>query len=622
MNRLGGLRVLSTGLFWRATGSITPQAKSSTPSGTAPTRPKILYVNHREKSCGVYQFGKNIAERIAASRKFEIIYIECADERELHDAVRREAPSCIIYNYHESTLAWAKWHAYSVAVPQLAVIHEVYQQAADEASDAAFDYFIAADPTLLLKNPLVFKTGRLVPSRRNQSEMPVPSVPTIGSFGFGTPGKGFENVIEQVQKEFDEAVVRFNIPFAKFGDADGSRARKIAADCHALVRKPGIKVEITHEFMDEQALLDFLAQNTINVFMYEQADARGISSVVDYALAVDRPIAVSDSSMFRHIHAAAPSAIVPKNSLKEIIARGIAPLQKLKSEYSEENLVWDYERIIGEALRRGRRGTTTKKLVNLGLQQTVLKNRKPRLTGWASHDAGRDSRIVELVPESSFVDLPNSVVTGYNRILDNAARETYKPIIEQMMRIVPVMMAKKIPEANIQQAFVLDTAVKFAKTYQAPKILAVGSYEDTAVAVLKALGHKVTDVDPVLNYDLNTYLTKPHAANERFDVVVSTSVIEHVFDDVRFCQDIASVLKPGGVAILTCDYKDDYKPGDDIPGSDYRFYTQRDIRERLVPAIPDCRLYDEPNWDCPNPDFVLIGRYTYTFATIVFQKHS
>jgi SAM-dependent methyltransferase len=580
----------------------------------------VLYINHREKTCGVYQFGKHIADGISASKKYEIVYVECSDARELRDAILREAPECIIYNYHPSTLPWARWLAFSVAVPQLSVIHEVHQQVADEASDAGFDYFIAADPTLLLKNPLVFKTGRLVPSAGIRKDWLAPAVPTIGSFGFGTPGKGFEKVVSQVQREFDEAVIRFNIPFATFGDPDGRRARAIAANCHALVHKPGIELRVTHDFLDEPGLLDFLAQNTINVFMYEHAEARGISSVVEYALAVDRPIAVSDCSMFRHIHVAAPLAIVPRNSLKEIIGRGTAPLQKLKDEYKAENLVWDYERIIGEAMRRGPRGTTTKKLVSLGLQRTVLRNRKLHVTGWASHDAGRDSRIVELVPNSSFVDLPSASVTGFNRILDNVARATYKPIIEQMTRIVPVMMAKKIPEANVQQAFVLDTAVKFAKSRPAPRILAVGSYEDTAVAVLKALGHQVTDADPVLNYDLHTYLTKPHASNEKFDIVVSTSVIEHVFDDVRFCQDIASVLKPGGVAILTCDYKDDYKPGDDIPGSDYRFYTQRDIRERLMAAIPDCRLYDQPDWDCPNPDFVLVGRYRYTFATIVFQK--
>jgi SAM-dependent methyltransferase len=323
--------------------------------------------------------------------------------------------------------------------------------------------------------------------------------------------------------------------------------------------------------------------------------------------------------MFRHLHAAAPSTIAPRTSFKEIIARGPAAVEKLKQEYTPENLVWDYERIIDDVVRRGPTRTAAKKLLQLGLRKTGLNGSKTAHAGWASHD-NNDAAIVELLPMGSFADLPSAAVTRFNRILDDSARETYKPIIEQMWRIVPHIMRKKIPEANVQQAFVLDTALKFATAYASPKILAVGSYEDTAVAVLKALGYDVTDVDPVLNYDLTTYAGKPSALGECFDIVVSTSVIEHVADDVRFCREIANRLASGGTAILTCDYKDDYKPGEDIPASDYRFYTQRDIRDRLMKAIPSCELADEPNWSCPSPDFVLAGRYRYAFATIVFQK--
>jgi SAM-dependent methyltransferase len=621
MRRLDALRLLSGGLISRVAKARPSDARPGSAPPHAPSGiPKVLYVNHPDRSCGVHQFGKSIGATIASSRRFAITYLECLGPSELNDAIVREAPSCIIYNYHPSTLAWAKWNAFAVRVPQIAVIHEVHQNVADEAGrDDLFDYYIAADPTLLLKNPLVFKTGRLVPPCGASREWPAPRIPTIGSFGFGTPGKGFDRIVRQVQQEFDEAIIRFNIPSATFGDADGSAAKNIAADCRALISKPGIELEVTHEFLDDDALLDFLAQNTLNAFMYEQAEARGISSVVDYALAVDRPLAVSDSGMFRHVHAAAPSTIVPKASFKEIIARGTAPLEALKKEYTAENLVWDYERVIGEVLRKGPARTVTKKLLHFGLRKTGLKRSKTTHASWASHDDNH-AAIIELLPRGSFEDLPGEVVTRFNRILDDSARETYKPIIEQMWRIVPGIMQKKIPEANVQQAFVLDTALKFARAFPSPRFLAVGSYEDTAVAVLKALGHDVTDVDPVLNYDLHTYATKPSAIGEQFDIVVSTSVIEHVADDVTFCRDIASRLKPGGIAILTCDYNDDYKPGDDIPDVDCRFYTQKDIVQRLMKAVSDCVLYDDPSWDCPNPDFVYLGRYVYTFATIVFRK--
>jgi hypothetical protein len=582
-------------------------------------RPKVLYVNHPDRDCGVYQFGKSIGTTIASSRKYEIVYLECSGAPALNTAIAREAPSCIVYNYHPSTMQWAKWNAFAVDVPQIATIHEIYQAVADEAGDEPFDYYVAADPTLLLKNPLVFKTGRLVPTYRTAREWPTSSVPTIGSFGFGTPGKGFDSIVRQVQREFDEAIIRFNIPNASFGDPEGRAARKIAADCRALISKPGIRLEVTHEFMDDESLLDFLAQNTLNAFMYEHMEARGISSVIDYALAVDRPIAVSESSMFRHVHAAAPSTVVPRESFRDIIARGVSPLRKLKEDFTAENLVWDYERLLHEALRRGATGGVTRKLARFVFRRTGMKGATKAHAGWAVHDTN-EAKPLDLVSRASFRDLPAQAVSRFNRILDNSTREAYRPIIEQMWQIVPDVMGKKIPEANVQQAFVLDTAMKFARNYESPRILAVGSYEDTAVMVLKALGHDITDVDPVLNYDLRTYASKPSAFGKQFDIVVSTSVIEHVRDDEQFCRDIADRLAAGGVAILTCDYKQDYKPGDDIPGSDYRLYTRSDIIYRLMAAVPDCRLHDEPSWECPNPDFILADRYRYTFASIVFQK--
>jgi 2-polyprenyl-3-methyl-5-hydroxy-6-metoxy-1,4-benzoquinol methylase len=127
-------------------------------------------------------------------------------------------------------------------------------------------------------------------------------------------------------------------------------------------------------------------------------------------------------------------------------------------------------------------------------------------------------------------------------------------------------------------------------------------------------------VDPVLNYDLNTFMNKPSTIKNSYDVVFSTSVIEHVKDDELFIKQIHSLLAPGGTAILTCDYKDQYNPGDPLPPEDFRLYTQRDFKERLLPLITDGSLVDTPHWDCPEPDFVYAD-CRYTFATLVFRKN-
>jgi hypothetical protein len=78
----------------------------------------------------------------------------------------------------------------------------------------------------------------------------------------------------------------------------------------------------------------------------------------------------------------------------------------------------------------------------------------------------------------------------------------------------------------------------------------------------------------------------------------------------------------GGWGILTCDFNNDYKKGDDIPDENFRFYTIKDLNERLLANIPDCKIVGTPVWDCNYYDFLYLNRYRYTFASFVFTKVS
>ena len=134
------------------------------------------------------------------------------------------------------------------------------------------------------------------------------------------------------------------------------------------------------------------------------------------------------------------------------------------------------------------------------------------------------------------------------------------------------------------------------------------------------MGLKVEEIDPMINYYLQEYITKPTTQLNSYHIILSTSVIEHDPDDEFFVRCINDLLAPGGVAIITCDYKDGWKPGDAKPEVDARFYTKADLKERLLRHMKDCSLVDEPQWECPNPDFIFLGKYQYTFATFVFRK--
>ena len=222
------------------------------------------------------------------------------------------------------------------------------QSLADSADNTLFNYQIAPDPTLLLKNPIVFKTGRLVTAYHNK--FPLPTTTTIGSFGFGTGGKGVEALTAIVQDSYENAIIRLHLPHAKFGDADGSKARAIVAHYSSILYKPGIKLEVSHDFLEEDRLLEFLAQNTINAFLYNRSDDRFISSAIDYALAVQRPIAIRRSSMFRHIWDARPSICIEDQPSGKNHSKRPTACRTICQRWSEPNLRWDYERIVRKVL--------------------------------------------------------------------------------------------------------------------------------------------------------------------------------------------------------------------------------------------------------------------------------
>ncbi len=605
----------------------------------------VLFVTHKKKQCGVYEFGINAYNAIKKSSKYVYIHTECESLKELELVIASHKPNLIIYNYHPAVMPWVctkltkgvyKNNLASISITQIGIIHEVTQEVADSATaykntyvlgsaekkiNSLFDFYIAADPTLLLKNPFVFKTARLIPSYTNK--LASPDVITIGSFGFATPNKGFENLVNKVKSEFDEAEIRLNMPFAAFGDAEGNNAKEIAANCHKILEGTKIKLNISHSFFNNEELLDFLAANSMNVFMYEDKKGRGISSAIDFALAVKKPIAVSDCMMFRHILQTNPEICIDNNSLKSILSQGFDSLNKTIALWTEDNFIWEFDRIMYaiqnhisayyEAPKMGIKRTIQSKLNRVltrpGQSFTWLGNTKAA----TDDDLKKDEK-------ATYQPIVLGANDGFNRILDDQARDLYSPTINKLIEFAPATMAKKIARANVQQAFIFDTVCRNLQQYNNPKLLCVGSYEDTASMSLQKIGYHVEEIDPMINYFLQDYITKPSTLINHYDIIFSTSVIEHDPDDKSFLQCIEKLLAPGGLAVITCDYKDGWELGQPKPEVDARFYTKKDMEERMLSYMPGCEFVDKGNWDCPNPDFYYQGKYNYTFATFTVRK--
>jgi hypothetical protein len=306
----------------------------------------VMFVNHKQPNCGVYQFFKRMTKPLLDIP--DTYYIETNEEWE-HDYWLNELnPDIIVYNFYYSgtTMPWlstAKIAAQSNRqkqghrCKQLCIHHE------GEVFNKGFDLILHQDPTNT--DQRYFNLARPIPEYYQKVfTVHDTTFPVVGTFGFGLGGKGFTRVVETVQNEYDTALIRMNIAYAHFGDSNGDGARHWANLCRGIIKKEGIQLQITHDLLEEELLLDWLAQNTVNCFFYDHNGGRGLSGTTDYALAVRRPIAITESDQFRHLWRYDRRILIEENSLKDIINTGASYLEKFHAMWNTQTLIDSFRR--------------------------------------------------------------------------------------------------------------------------------------------------------------------------------------------------------------------------------------------------------------------------------------
>lgn len=206
-----------------------------------------------------------------------------------------------------------------------------------------------------------------------------------------------------------------------------------------------------------------------------------------------------------------------------------------------------------------------------------------------------------------------------NRILDDSARVELEEVIEYIANTDLELTKRKVPRANVQQAFTYKVIDTICDQSTALRILCGGSYEDTAFETLKAEEYpaeKLIGIDPTYGTTIETY-----KSDELFDIVFSTSVIEHVVEDFNFIEKLAEFVAKDGYLIVTCDFKREYIVGDsNCPTTSFRFYTPLRLQQIVDLLTPmGFVLADEPTWDEGEQDFEWEGHH-YAFATLVAKR--
>jgi len=310
---------------------------------------KILFISRQAERCGVADYGRRVKTVLDKSKLFDIHWKEINTPDEYNSAFNEVNPDLVLYNYYPVILPFItnEFLENKRHIPHVVLYHEV---------GIAFspDAIIDVDSTLTDNvDHNHYSVPRPLFNKFENDNTPTNNdIVTIGTFGFGFRDKNFPILAQLVCNQFDHAKIRINTPYATFGDEYGQSAQAEVNKMQEIIDNSGknIILEVNHDFLEHDTLLDFLRQNDINIFMYEPFNDRSLSGSIDYALSARRPIGISRSWMFRHINWVKPSIFVDELTIQEIINNGIESLKPIYEIHSEDNLLNKYEYILNKIL--------------------------------------------------------------------------------------------------------------------------------------------------------------------------------------------------------------------------------------------------------------------------------
>lgn len=305
----------------------------------------IVFVNHNVINCGVYQYGKRVFDICQKSKIYDFQYIESTCSEDLFTFVQDKKPSIIFYNYLPDTMPWFNDSIFqeikSLGVKQGNIVHNCQY--------GNFDFYLHQDP-YYKNNENNFALLRPLFEYVPKNDLERSDTIQIGTFGFGGQHKFVPEICRLVAEEFTTEPITLNLHVTE-GFYSGNIFEEVKNECIDTLRNQNINLNITNNFLTTEDLLNFLYQNDLNIFFYENYSFyNGISSSIDYALSVKKPIAICKSNMFSHIMDVTPSICVEDTDLVDIINNGFLPLQEKYNSWTHKKFIDNIEMIVEKLL--------------------------------------------------------------------------------------------------------------------------------------------------------------------------------------------------------------------------------------------------------------------------------
>ena len=300
---------------------------------------KIYYINSKQKNCGVYQYGLRIWDTLQHC-DLDIEYFEIETLQDFNQ-LNLSQVNVLFFNWIEGgptgPYGWLNHGLLQHIKNNFPDLKTVTIMHTPDFHTATFDYYIDQDP---------LKNGFTRPLYKYDLSKPKPKhdVVHIGSFGFAGERKGFDDLVKLVNEQFETAQINIHITRAYYGDNDGIGQNADIERMRSVSLKPGIKLNITTEFLSNEEILDFCYNNDLMAFAYRYG--RDISGVPDYVISTNTPLAITNVGMFNPVYD--PNIDMALHTLPEILEfnKSTNYVEKLREEWSQENLIDTFKRLI------------------------------------------------------------------------------------------------------------------------------------------------------------------------------------------------------------------------------------------------------------------------------------
>ena len=133
-------------------------------------------------------------------------------------------------------------------------------------------------------------------------------------------------------------------------------------------------------------------------------------------------------------------------------------------------------------------------------------------------------------------------------------------------------------QKNIKNRCEIGCGVGLLSAFLGKKGYKVDAYDLDTNAINLAKSRKPKNVN---FYASNVFNIKNKG---KYDLVVTNSVIEHIKDDAKAIRNIYSLLRPGGIAIISVPINMKYYTEFDKKWGHYRRYSRKELMEKMISA--------------------------------------